>query len=385
MEYLMRLNVPIILVFVSLAFIILWSVSVALQLDMPAPTGTYADGQTVFRCSNPARLEPLTEDPHDLREVIALLWYPAEMGSGMESPYFPGLSTVSHSLIESGEVAAWEAFGLPFIRSHNLLDARPAKSEKLYPIVIFSPGNGTNVEFYTVLAGELASHGYVVVGLNHPYDVAAVELSDHEVATFYKAQDEMEMSVHEEFIAERIKVRTEDVLFTVNQLNALNADANGTFAGVLDLESVAVAGHSLGGITASEACKADARFRACLNLDGIQRGGPFSTEETTIPPSQPFLFLTKEAQLPPRLIDKFESMTESYWVVVHGATHESFTDGPLLQPGLLPIPNRADRIMSYIQDYTLAFLDQALKNQDSSLLSNSENLQDVSVRIYPSE
>ena len=77
-------------------------------------------------------------------------------------------------------------------------------------------------------------------------------------------------------------------------------------------------------------------------------------------------------------------MAESYWVVIHGASHDSFTDGPLLQPGLLPISNRADQIMSLIQKYTLAFLDQTLKEENNGLLSKSVQLQDVTVEVYPS-
>ena len=368
----------------GLAFLIVLILSVAVQLELPAPTGPYAVGRTIFRWVDRSRPEALTKKLEDFRDVIALIWYPAERGTGTKSPYFPGLANVSKSLIESGEVTAWEVFGLQFIRSQNLMNASLAKSNLSYPVLIFSPGNGTNVEFYSSLASEIASQGYVVVGLNHPYDVAAVELSDHTIAQFYKEQDRLGRTAHEELIAERIKVRTEDVLFVLNQLVSMNSRANSPFAGILDLKSVAVAGHSLGGITASESCKADTRFRACLNLDGIQRGGPFSTEETAIPPEQPFLFLTKEPKLPPKLIEKFESTQESYWIVIHEATHDSFGDGPLLQPSLLPISNRAAQIMSLIQKYTLAFLDQALKGEKNGLLSGSVQLKDVAVQVYPS-
>lgn len=370
---------------VGAALVLLWILSLTFQLELPATSGPYAVSQTVLRWVDSARLEAMTEDPNDFREVMALLWYPAESGTGTGSSYFPELSTISKSLVESGEVASWEVFGLQFIRSRNLWNAEVADDGKPYPLVIFSPGNGTNVEFYTVLASELASHGYIVVGLNHPYDVAAVELSDHRVAQFYREQNSLEMSANEEFVAERIKVRTEDVLFALEQLEAINSNVNSPFAGRLDLTSVAVAGHSLGGVVASEACKANTTFHACLNLDGIQRGGPFSTEETATPPDQPFMFLTKESKLPPNLIEKFESMTENYWVVIHGATHDSFTDGPLLQPGLLPISNPADQIMSLIQKYTLAFLDQTLKSEESNLLSRSADLQGVRVEVYPSD
>jgi len=250
--------------------------------------------------------------------------------------------------------------------------------------VLFSPGNGTNIEFYSSLAGEIASHGYIVVGINHPYDVAAVELSNGSVAPYDKHQWLLSPSEHEAYTAERIKVRIADVLFALDQLTALNSSVTSPLAGMFDLDSVAVAGHSLGGIIASEACKADPRFKTCLNFDGLQRGGPFSMAESALPPSQPFLFLTKESELHPKLVERFESTSESYWVVIHGASHDSFTDGPLLQPALLPIPNQADGYMNLIQKYTLAFLDRTLKLQPRGLLSVAIEREDVSVKVFPS-
>ena len=339
-------------------------------------------GQTVFRWLDSSRPEVLTNDPNDPREVIAAIWYPAEPGTGAIAPYFPGLSTVSKSLIESGEVAQWEVLSLPFIRSRNLANAELAQNESSYPVIILSPGNGTNIEFYTILASEIASHGYVVVGLNHPYDVAAVELSNGEVAPYDKGQWSLEPSAHQAYISERIKVRTDDILFALDQLETLNSSADSPFAGKLDLDSVAAGGHSLGGITTSGACKADSRFRACLNFDGLQEGGPFSMEPTAIPPVQPFMFITKEAQLHPKLIESFESTRESYWVVIHGASHQSFTDGPVLQPSI--IPGRADEMMRLIQEYTLAFLDHTLLDKPPDILSETVHQKNVSVAVYPS-
>jgi hypothetical protein len=369
---------------ISIFLLMALMLSSFLQLEPPTPTGPYWVGQSIFRWVDSSRPEVMTENPADAREVIGVVWYPAEHGTGTKDGYFPGLSEVSQTLAESGEVEGWEAFGLRLIRSNSYLDAEPEKQRGLFPVVLLSPGNGTNIEFYASIAGELASRGYFVVGINHPYDVAAVELSDGSVAPYNKAQWFLSMSAHQAYTAERIKVRTADVSFVLNQLEIMNGDTNSLFAGLLDLSAVAIAGHSLGGITASEACKVDARFQACINLDGLQAGGPFSTDKDVTPPAQPFLFLTKESRLHPRLIEKFESTSESYWVVIHGASHESFTDGPQLRLSLLPIPNRADRLMTLIQTYTLAFLDQTLKGRPDSLLSESANREDVSVHIFPS-
>jgi hypothetical protein len=337
----------------------------------------------VLKWVDSSRPESLTADPNDFREVTALVWYPAEAGSGVQAGYFPNLPTVSEALVQSGEVTGWQVLGLRFVRSENRLDANPVKAEKLFPVLILSPGNGTNIEFYSSLASEIASHGYIVVGLNHPYDVPAVVLSTGKIAAYDKSQWLLDAVAHQEYSTERIRVRTQDLLFAWKRLHDVNA--NGTFAGIMDLDSVAVAGHSLGGITASEACKANLRFKACLNFDGLQRGGPFSMDENAIPPEQPFLFLTKESQLHPTLLERFESMPESYWVVVHGASHQSFTDGPLLQPSLLPVSNQADRFMELIGEYTVAFLDATLKGQPSEMLSGEVARQDISVKVFPSK
>jgi dienelactone hydrolase len=369
---------------VGLFILIVLTLSISLQLELPAPSGPYTVGRTILRWVDSSRPEVLTDDPNDFREVMAFVWYPAVPGTGTKAGYFPDLSVVSKELVQSGEVAAWEVFGLRFIRSKNNLDAEPVKNRGAFPVVLLSPGGGTEIEFYSSLASEIASRGYIVVGINHPYDVAAVELTNGSVAPYDKAQWLLDAKAHQIYTAERIKVRTADVLFVLNQLETMNTKANNPFVGILDLNSVAVAGHSLGGITASEACKADARFKACINFDGLQAGGPFSTDPSAIPPQQPFLFLTKESQLPPKLLQKFESTSRSYWVVIHGASHQSFSDGPVLQPSLLPLPNRADRLMTLIQTYTLAFLDQTLKGQPSSLLADVDH-RDVSVKVFPSK
>lgn len=368
--------------FVGLLLLLALTLSISSQLELPAPEGAYTVGRTIFKWVDPSRPEVLTEDLNDFREVVAMVWYPAQPETGVETDYFPNLSSMSEALVDSGEVKSWEVFGLRFIRSKIRFDAAPLKAESPFPVVILSPGNGTNIEFYASLAGEIASHGYIVVGLNHPYDVAAVQLSDGRVAPYDKDQWSLEPNVHQTYITERIKVRAADVVFALGKLEEMNS--NGTFAGLLALDSVSAAGHSLGGITASEACKADSRFNACLNFDGLQRGGPFSMEETAIPPQQPFMFLTKESQLHPKLIEQFESMPESYWVIVHGASHRSFTDGLLLQPSLMTGPNQKDQFMNLIQKYTLAFLDQTLKGQPNSLLSNTVTDEQVSVKVFPS-
>ena len=377
----MRFKIWKIAIFIGLLTMLALTLSVYSQLELPAPGGPYAVGRTIIKWMDASRPEVLTENPNDYREVVTMIWYPAEAGTGVKAGYFPALSLLSDALIRSGEVEWWQAIALQFIRTEIRLDAAPVKGQTPFPVVMLSPGNGTNIEFYSSLASEIASHGYIVIGVNHPYDVPAVELSNGQVAPYDKDQWALDITAHQAYIKERIIVRTADMIFMMDQLEEMNS--TGPFAGVIDLDSVAAAGHSLGGITASEACKADERFKACLNYDGLQNGGPFSMETTAIAPQQPFMFITKEAQLHPKLIEGFETTTESYWVIVPGASHQSFTDGPLLQPSLLPGLNHADRLMGLIEEYSLAFLNQTLKGQPIQLLSGTEDREGVSVTAFP--
>ena len=151
----------------------------------------------------------------------------------------------------------------------------------------------------------------------------------------------------------------------------------------MDLSRVAVMGHSLGGISAAQACGASTQFLACLNLDGLQQGGPFSTTVNPEPPDQPFMMNTKEEQLHPAIIALFEAVPSgSYRVVILAATHDSFTDGPLLLPSLLPLPNQADEITSHVRAYTLAFFEQSLRGQPDPLLGRPVQTRDLKLEVY---
>lgn len=356
--------------------------SLVTQLEFQRPTGNYLVGRTSMQWVDPTRPERLTDTPDDLRAIVIEIWYPAEPGTGTLAPYFPNLALLAKELIASGEVAAWQVFGLRFVRSYSLLNAGVDNSTDKYPVIFLSPGNATNVEFYTGIADDLASHGYIVVGINHAYDVAAVAIDGGRIAQF--VQGPSDLGSRQKWVSQRFSERAADVLSVLERLTVLNNEDNGLFAGRLDLVHIAIMGHSLGGITAAEACRRDRRFKACLNMDGVQLGGPFSTNDTDPPPQQPFMMITKEAQLHPTFIAKFaEIQAGSYRVVLYGAQHDSFTDGPLLQPTLLPSANQADRILTHLRAYTRAFFDQTLKKQPSDLLARSSRSEKVALEVYP--
>jgi pimeloyl-ACP methyl ester carboxylesterase len=235
------------------------------------------------------------------------------------------------------------------------------------------------MEFYDAFAGDLASHGYIVVGVNHPYDVAAVALQDGQVAQYIDGP--MSFAGREVWTGARVAERTADLLFVLSLLHELNGQGDALLSGRMDLTRVGVMGHSLGGITAAQACQAGDDLAACLNLDGIQRGGPFSADDHPSPPRQPFMMITKEKELTPAQAALFAAASSgSYRVVLPAAAHDSFTDGALLRPSLLP--GRSETILAWVRAYTLAFFEQKLLDRESELLHEAPSGADVLLEIY---
>jgi alpha-beta hydrolase superfamily lysophospholipase len=248
---------------------------------------------------------------------------------------------------------------------------------------VLSPGNATNVAFYATIAEELASHGYVVAGVDHPYQVAAVVLPDGTVASYDAVPDQLPVSERQAAVAAKIEERVADIRFVLDQLASLARDGS-LLEGRLDLDQVGIMGHSNGGLAAVEACREDVRLRACLNVDGQQAGGPFSVAPGGVAPDQPFLFLTKETALHPALAERFEAAGEgAYRVVIPEARHEQFADGPLFQPALLPIGRPAERVLVTARGFAQAFFSRYLAGASPSVFSRVPAPADVYVNVYP--
>jgi pimeloyl-ACP methyl ester carboxylesterase len=165
----------------------------------------------------------------------------------------------------------------------------------------------------------------------------------------------------------------------LDQLEMFNTgDLDSPFTGRLDLGRVGVFGHSTGGGTAVEVCWHDPRCKAGLAMDAWLV--PVSDEVVADGLEQPFLFMRSESWATAENDDLLGQVyggleNGGYLLTIQGTTHYDFSDLPLLSPlasalGLKgPIDGR--RVLRIINDYTLAFFDRHLKNQDASLLDAS--------------
>ena len=96
---------------------------------------------------------------------------------------------------------------------------------------------------YTSLAAGLASHGYVVLTLDHPYEAALTTLSTGEVVTTIEKflPDDPDRI---KFMENRLDVRVADVKFVLDQVAKRTSSADRFFS-ALDPDRLGIAGHSL--------------------------------------------------------------------------------------------------------------------------------------------
>jgi hypothetical protein len=246
---------------------------------------------------------------------------------------------------------------------------------------VLSPGFTNSRGTLTALAEDLASHGYVVAGIDHTYESYATAFPDGRVTTCL-AREAPRRDRWEKVVAGRAA----DVSFVLGELTGAHSAWQG--AALIDPSRMAMAGHSIGGAAAISAMLADSCIRAGIDMDGVTCA-PIPGHGL----SRPFLFLGKQSNYTPGSGGAVAFGTRDWkllrgavttwerdwdlltgwkrWLVVTGAVHASFTDLALLadQVGIdigAGIPGA--RSLNITRAYVRAFFDQHLRSRPQSLL-----------------
>ncbi|MBT2482962.1 hypothetical protein [Streptomyces sp. ISL-94] len=354
----------------------------------PEPTGHFAVGTRVMQWTDPNRPETATPEPGDRRTVVVQLWYPAQKSpAGARRAQYLGRTeqeahTVSDALARYAGLPGFLVDGVPRAHTHSVLNAPVARDGARFPVVLFSPGLGGVRTQNTAWAEELASNGYVVAALDHPYDSAAVVLADGRTINTEIAStgDDDE---DDKRAAETTRIRAADLSFVLTQLGGLDrGEIDGPLTGRLDTGRTAVTGHSLGGGAALQAARQDRRFAAVINLDGYPR------DPDLLPFHQPALALTQaiSPETDPRYIPRLTevlnlSTATSYRLTIPGAAHLTFMDAPLYLPPVPSMVGSLGRTESprVVAATTLAFLDTTLRHKPGDLAGVLSAYGDLSV------
>jgi pimeloyl-ACP methyl ester carboxylesterase len=338
---------------------------------LPDPTGPMAVGTLA---------QTWVDADRNGRKVPVQMWYPAE-----PDPSAPRAAYLSDAKeqVKGLPVPAFLLTHLEHVQTQSVLNARVLHSNESYPVLLFSHGVGGNAAQNTVQFQELASHGYVVVSIDHSFSFEAYNINPRT----------MTMDSYMEVLEQQVlPVQVADQRFVVDQLERIHADdPAGRLTDVLDLDRVGVFGHSGGGSTGLQFCSGDARCKAMLNLDGNVLG---RVRHTGI--AQPYLHISQNVLVPlseaevaaiqpnvrPLALDYRQGIEDllrvtpdqASWIRLQHSGHFTFTDAPLMFPvavgPLRQMMGSIDgaRAQQVLNTYTRAFFDAHLKGIASPLL-----------------
>lgn len=352
----------------------------------PQPTGPYGVGTQVRHLTDAHRLESHAAGKGSPRELVIQIWYPTTKGISGERQRYRDSRTTSFWTSQLALVKTNAIRNAPILH----VDSNGGG----YPVLLFSPSwSGERVQ-NTIQMEELASYGYVVAAMDHPYGTDTTVFPDGRIvkSTLKNGEDYSSQLAFEAFLKEataETEIRARDAQFVLDTLDLWNrADPEKFFTGELQTTSVGIFGHSLGGSVAIQTCWLDSRFRAAVDMDGMVAG-----ESASEGAKKPVLFvmeldlpqagksLTGLSEREARMLqfnrNQEQQMKSSlgkyggFWLEIPGTSHKSFSDSPLFSPlRSLSGAGTADRrqASALINAYILAFFDKEIKNKDSDLL-----------------
>jgi len=376
----------------------------------PQPTGPYGVGTRVYSWTDRTRPEPFTPAPGDRRELVVQIWYPAT-GRGEPQPYMDSSEPVR---VVAGplHVPAFLLGNVEHAPTHALRDA-PA-IEGRFPVLLNPAGFSAFRDSSLFWIEDLASHGYVVVGLDQPGTSAATVLSSGRVIrvidkpvfdrymplALAHASDPSATLNGVALPGGVIPFLADDLRFVLSQMEILDRD-DPILAGHLDTGRAGAFGMSLGGYVAPEACHRDRRFHACLAADA---GKTVAVAREGL--AQPLMIIGRDADVmraerskaggwpEPEIahtIDSQRAMFEhnradAYYVTMNGMFHLNWTDAPIWSPIVrwIGLAGPIDPYRGFAQTnaYTLVFFDHYLKGRPSPLLDETPGRQpDVRLEV----
>lgn len=388
---------------VGVVALVLWLGAVGLSavlpvFEFPKPTGPFQIGTEVRHLVDPSRRETLSNDSNAPRQLMVQIWYPVDQS-------FHG----QLALYREKKTTTWRTAQLALVKTHAYLSAPMAAAQASFPILVFSPSwSGQRVQ-NTFQVEELASHGYIVVAMDHPYGTDVTVFPDGRTVRTklgpgedYSSQQTVQGFVRE--AEQQVRVRAQDARFVLDKLEEFNRrDPQGFLTGKLDLRRVGIFGHSLGGSVAAQACWLDARFKAALDMDGMladesaREGAPcptfFMMEDATFPPRTKLPSVDSRQQRAAEFAYAQSDMMENslarsggYRMVIQGTTHRNYSDSPFFSP--LKFLTGAgsvspDRAVHVINQYTRAFFDKTLKGKSEPLLAGlSEDFPEARLEVW---
>lgn len=352
------------------------------MFHLPKPTGPYAIGTRVEHLVDPVRMETHVAGPKLPREIMVQIWYPA---------------TPNHQPLASYRMrreTTWLSSYMGVLQTHSYEDAAVATSGAPFPVLLFNPAWAAHRTQNTYQVEDLASHGFIVVGVDHTYNSGPIAFPDgrimqptdgHDISDFQNTTVAQQFA----FGGREVDIQAGDDVLALNALSVENLDPHSPFFRRVDANDAGAFGHSFGGAVAAEVCYQDPRVKAAVNEDGWMFGDvatrgldkPYLVMNDDGPPVMAVRLQSKdvqtrrEAELTNIDIDNLNRTFRTYggyMVTVRGSRHFDFSDRSLYSPirrlteaGTIS----AVRVHEITEAYTLQFFEHALQGKAAPLLA----------------
>ncbi len=361
-------------------------------ITLPEPTGSYDVGTLSFSLLDEERDEIHTVDPNDKRELFVEVWYPGTL----DEPITPK-SLWSELYAGERDVVSFTLNYLKKVKTHSYPGIPPAKDEDQFPLLLFNHGLQMFTSQSTLLMEHLASHGYIVVSIAHPYESLRVNLAQggtvlpefitsrekfnesmewirKSSAPIVEAKDSIESIENREERSEImlgairnaefnlvVEEWTKDNKYLLDRILAHEGNPL-IIHHLIDSTRIGIMGMSIGGATAGEFCKTDQRAMAGINIDGIQYG-----ETSADSLNLPFMMIYSDDGLGSNDFMMLRSKNDYVEYHFRETRHSDFTDMILIWPVLKVYGQQGsipgDRVVVLTNNVILNFWNHYLKQK----------------------
>jgi dienelactone hydrolase len=350
-----------------LAGMLSWGLAILLPLfQFTEPSGPYDVGVVDYTLTDPDRT--LADGAN--RQLNVRIWYPSSGEHTMPAHYIPQ----SDLFIKA--VKKQHGLWSQLLRGYRRLEIPAQYAAPFYPnadpvpVVVYLHGNQIGTRFTgTFQAIELASHGYMVVALEHPGTAFLSVFDENNYTAFTHSFKGLadSFSAHNSVAIPIIREMQADAQFVLHYLQDIDRyEPNSLFTNRMDHNRIALVGHSFGGAAAAHILANTTTAKAAVNLDGYLYG-----EYPDEPQPKPLLILNggleikgleetmtgleEERALRIRLLGN-----KGIEVTLPQAGHLSFTDLPLYSPLLKQLAPDSKEQHRLINELTLRFLQEHL-------------------------
>ena len=246
-----------------------WADAEAPLIALPTPSGPLGVGTAELVAVDGSR--PTAKG--EARTLLVRLWYPAVASDAEPAPYFLDAERAARS----GRAAYMPLPEDLLERTQGFAQQHvaPAAPEPR-AVVLLSPGWRSPVELYGALAAELASFGYVVIGVQHPGGPGAFGADDGAPSPepwelVPDARTNAAWALDLEYLASWLA--DPDAVAEASLDADARDDVRELFASI-DPGRVAALGHCFGGSAALAADAASTRIGASIALESATLGDP---------------------------------------------------------------------------------------------------------------